>query len=268
MNVAWATDIHLNFLSPEQVDSFCDQLLDADPEVVLLAGDIAEAHNLEALLGRVASRLQRPIYFVLGNHDFYRGDIAWVRDRMRALTEESAHLRWMPAAGVVPLTDTCALVGHDGWGDGRLGDPDGSRIELADWSLIQDFRLLSRSERLTKLRALGDEAAAYLRPALLAALARFRRVVILTHVPPFREATWHDGRPSADDWLPWFSCKAVGDVLLEVMRAHPDRDALVLCGHTHGAGEATILPNLSVKTGGAVYGAPAVQDILDLALLL
>lgn len=263
MRIAWATDIHLNFVSPAQVDAFCDRLLDGHPDVVLLAGDIAEGHNLEALLGRVASRLRRPIYFVLGNHDFYRSDIAFVRERMRALTAESAHLRWLPAVGVVPLTDTCALVGHDGWGDGRLGDPDGSRVELADWALIQDFRGLSRSDRLKKLHALGDEAAAHLRPALLAALARCARVLVLTHVPPFREATWHEGRPSADDWLPWFSCKAVGDMLLDVMHTHPEHHALVMCGHTHSAGEVAVLPNLSVRTGGAVYGAPVVQAVLD-----
>lgn len=264
MKVVWATDIHLDFLSMAQVDSFCHRLLDDDPDVVLLAGDIAEAHDLEALLGRVASRLRRPVYFVLGNHDFYRSDIAFVRERMLALTEESAHLRWMPAVGVVPLTDSWALVGHDGWGDGRLGDPEGSRVELSDWSLIQDLRFLSRTDRLKKLRALGDEAAAHLRPVLLAALERFPRVLVLTHVPPFRAAAWHQGRPSADDWLPWFSCKAVGDVLLAVMRAHPERHALVLCGHTHGAGEVAVLPNLQVKTGGAAYGMPAVQDVLVL----
>jgi hypothetical protein len=36
----------------------------------------------------------------------------------------------------------------------------------------------------------------------------------------------------------------------------------VLCGHTHGAGEARILPNLDVKTGGAEYGGPSLQELL------
>jgi predicted MPP superfamily phosphohydrolase len=53
-------------------------------------------------------------------------------------------------------------------------------------------------------------------------------------------------------------------MLLEVMHAHPERQALVLCGHTHGGGEVSILPNLSVRTGGAVYGAPVVQGVLEL----
>jgi hypothetical protein len=48
-----------------------------------------------------------------------------------------------------------------------------------------------------------------------------------------------------------------------VMRAHPDRELLVLCGHTHGAGLAEVLPNLRVRTGGAAYGAPVVQRVLE-----
>ena len=82
-------------------------------------------------------------------------------------------------------------------------------------------------------------------------------------MPPFREACWHEGRISDDDWLPHFTCKAVGDVLSEAMRARPDRQMTVLCGHTHGAGEAEILPNLRVSTGGAVYGEPEVQRVFE-----
>lgn len=39
------------------------------------------------------------------------------------------------------------------------------------------------------------------------------------------------------------------------------RDVLVLCGHTHGEGEALVLPNLRVQTGGADYGAPRIALI-------
>jgi hypothetical protein len=73
----------------------------------------------------------------------------------------------------------------------------------------------------------------------------------------------HEGRLSDDNWLPFFSCKVVGDVLLEAMTQAPDRKMTVLCGHTQGAGEAEILPNLRVITGKAVYGEPVVQKLLD-----
>ena len=85
------------------------------------------------------------------------------------------------------------------------------------------------------------------------------------HVPPFREGCWFDGRLSSDEWLPHISCKAAGDVLIEMMAGHTDRHMTVYCGHTHGEGEAQILPNLRVITGGAEYRAPKLQRIIAIS---
>ena len=71
------------------------------------------------------------------------------------------------------------------------------------------------------------------------------------------------GAISDDDWLPWFTCKAVGDVLLETAAAHPDKHFTILCGHTHGSGHVHIRPNLEVHTGGAEYGRPVVQTVFE-----
>ena len=81
-------------------------------------------------------------------------------------------------------------------------------------------------------------------------------------MPPFADACWHEGRLSDDDWLPYFTCAAVGEVLRELARARPDRQLTVLCGHTHGGGEAQIEANLRVLTGEAVYRRPQLQRTL------
>lgn len=264
--LAWLTDIHLNFLIPTRVDAFLRSLADTPADAFLLSGDVSEAPHLLDHLSELADAVRRPIHFVLGNHDFYRGSIAGVRDAVTARCQSDPYLWWLPACGVVPLTEETGLVGVDGWGDGRLGDYFGSEVMLNDWGLIAEFGGFEEpaDERLKKLHALGDEAAAHLRAVLPDALDRFRRVIVVTHVPPFREACWHQGRTSGDDWLPHFTCKAVGDVLLEAMRTRPDRTMTVLCGHTHGAGEADLLPNLHVSTGGATYGEPRVQRVFEL----
>ncbi len=70
--LTWATDIHLNFLSHVGMDAFCDGLRREEPDAVLVTGDIAEAPTLEPLLSLVAAEMKVPIYFVLGNHDYYR----------------------------------------------------------------------------------------------------------------------------------------------------------------------------------------------------
>ena len=263
-HLAWMTDLHLNFVSPRHVEQLCRSVIDTGADAVLLTGDIGEAHDLESQLEALNAGIGLPIYFVLGNHDFYRGGIARVRAGIKALCARLPRLIYMSQAGVVGLTEDTGLVGHDGWADGRFGDYAHSDVLLNDYFLIEELTGLDSEARLDRLHALGDEASAHLRRGLLEALGRFRSVIVLTHVPPFREACWHRGQISDDNWLPHFSCQAVGAVLSEAMAAHPECEMTVLCGHTHSPGEALVLPNLRVLTGGAEYGRPEIQRVLIL----
>lgn len=262
--LAWATDIHLNFAGPETVAAFGRAVAASGADALVISGDIAEAAYWEEHLTDLELRVGLPIHFVLGNHDFSGSSIAHVRQRAEALSARRPELSWLPAAGVVPLTERTCLIGHDGWADGRCGDYAGSTVMLNDYRLIRELASLGGDERLRRLHQLGDEAAAHCRRLLPEALDRFEHIVAVTHVPPFREACWHQGAISDDNWLPHFTCRAVGEVLAEFMRARPDRDMLVLCGHTHGEGQARILPNLLVRTGGAEYGKPALQSMIEL----
>ncbi|MGO9110244.1 MAG: hypothetical protein ACLP9L_13545 [Thermoguttaceae bacterium] len=62
--------------------------------------------------------------------------------------------------------------------------------------------------------------------------------------------------------MPFFSCNALGDVLLDVAKSHPKCQILVLCGHTYGGGEVQAAENLRVVTGQAEYGKPRIEAIL------
>ncbi len=261
--LAWATDVHFEFATVSDVVAFCEQVIALAPAGLLLTGDIGQARSVGRYLQALDRALPVPLYFVLGNHDFYHGSIREVRAAVAELTETARHLTWMSAAGVVPLSEETALVGHDGWADGRCGDYAGSRVLLNDYRLISELSGRSAEERRAVLEALGDEAAAHFRRVLPAALATHRRVVALTHVPPFAEATFYRGRISDPEWLPHFCARAVGEVFLELMDRHPDRDLLVLCGHTHSGGAVRVRPNLEVIVGTAEYGHPALQAPVD-----
>ena len=134
---------------------------------------------------------------------------------------------------------------------------------LSDYALIRELTLFDKFDRRLVLQSLGDEAAAHIRQVLPAALERWQSILLLTHVPPLREACWHDGHISDDDWAPHFTCQAVGDAILEIMRDHPQHELTVLCGHTHSPGEAQPLPNVAILTGGAMYGRPTVNRIFE-----
>mgnify|MGYP002064648301 CR=1 FL=1 len=126
---------------------------------------------------------------------------------------------------------------------------------------IDDPDLRSVSGALDHDGEVGDEDQ---RARTLSAAGRFEQVIVLTHVPPFPETAWHEGRHSEPDWQPGFTCRAMGEELLAAAAQNPDTMFTVLCGHTHGEGEVAVLPNLTVLTGGAEYRQPEVQRVFDL----
>lgn len=262
--VAWLTDLHLNFLKPAEREYFLQRVRSADADAVLISGDLGEARNVVAFLQQISLAWPGPVYFVLGNHDFYYGAIAEVRSRVQTLCREEPHLHYLTHCGVMELAPGVALVGHDGWADAQFGDYERSIVMMNDYRLIAELAGYSKRSRLSVLRAMGQEAASHVHQRLCEAFERYEDAFLVTHVPPFREACWHEGRISDDEWLPHFTCRAVGEAILEVMRPRPDCHLTVLCGHTHGAGETQPLANVQVLTGGALYGAPEIQRIFEL----
>ncbi|MBX7192205.1 MAG: metallophosphoesterase [Sandaracinaceae bacterium] len=262
MKLAWATDVHLDHLTPFGRARCAEALRASGCDAVVLTGDLSQAPLLCVHLEELARALARPVYFVLGNHDFYEGSIVEVRAAVRELCAREAWLHYLPDAGPIPLDDESVLVGVDGFGDGRLGRVIETPIVLNDHLLVRELAGLPRVHLAARLAELGDAEARALE-ALLARVGAARRVVVATHVPPFRESTWHDGAPSDDDWLPFFSCHSVGEVLRAHVEAWPSRSLTVLCGHTHGAGVAFMDERLVVHTGAAEYGEIAIAGVLD-----
>ena len=92
-SLAWLTDIHLNFLRSPGMGALLDMLASAEADAFAISGDIAEAPGVAGHLRDIAARVDRPVHFVLGNHDFYRGFIAGVRGKLRALCAAIPNLR-------------------------------------------------------------------------------------------------------------------------------------------------------------------------------
>jgi len=228
--VVWLTDLHLNFLEARQTEEFLARVASQRPNAVLIGGDIAEAPSVAGHLEHIATRLACPIYFVLGNHDFYFGSIERVRRAVQELCARHAHLTYLTSAGAISLSARTGLCGDDGWADARLGDYERSLVMMNDYRLIEELAGVSKRDRWPMLKAMGDEAARHVEAVLAQALAGHEEVFFLTHVPPLREACWYQGQISNDEWLPHFTCLAVGEAILRIMRDHPRHRLTVLCG--------------------------------------
>ena len=89
------TDIHLNFLRRPEVVKFCRDIAEINPDAALLGGDIGDARTIKTYIDIFQVVLECPIYFVLGNHDFYHGAIAEVREQIKEFSAGSKLLHWL-----------------------------------------------------------------------------------------------------------------------------------------------------------------------------
>lgn len=272
--VVWLTDIHLIFLWDKErgeFDSeyqvFVEEVLQAKPDAVVLTGDIAEAPRLIGFLQRLEEDFRGlPLYFILGNHDFYYGSIRKMREEVRLFCSDRPRLHYLTAdEEPIALTKSAGLVGHDGWADGRFGELEWSQAKISDYTYVDELREAGEEGRRRILNSLADEAAVHLKRLLTQAVRRFSEVLLLTHVPPWLELALYHGKLCDYDYAPHFASRAVGEAILDVMRQAPDCQLTVLCGHTHCAAEYRPLPNVLGLAGEAEYGAPAVQRVVELA---
>jgi Icc protein len=260
--VVWSTDLHLDAVDKVQYALYFDLMVAYEPDIVLIGGDVSNGKASLVHLQNLAKFINRELYFVLGNHDFYYDSITKMRTAAKYLTKIVPNIYYLSNSGIISLSRKTALIGHDGWSDGRAGNFLESDVMLNDYLLIDELKKLNHEERLYKLNELGSEAAEYLKKQLTKALKTYDRVILLTHVPPFEEACFHDGNPCDERWAPHFVGKATGEAIEKVMSLHPEKQLLVLCGHSHWGNNIQILPNLRVVTGHSELGVPNIQGLI------
>ena len=268
MKLAWLTDIHLNFLDAEEREKFYETVTTTNSDSVLISGDIAEAPSLINILNEMIAQIKKPIFFIIGNHDYYRGNVDDVRNELKALSKSNKNLFWLPATGLQKLEKNIILLGQDGWADGRLGDYENSTVRLNDSRMIADLfqaNLLGRQQLLQKMQELADHDTHAMRKNLAEAVKQQpEKIIVLTHIPPFKEVCQHMGQISDDNYLPYFSSKTMGELLLSFAQANPSIEFLVLCGHTHSKALYQPCSNLIIKAGTAEYYQPAIQEIISI----
>lgn len=267
--IAWLTDAHLNFLEPEARNIFYQKVSGADMDAVLITGDIAEATSICKLLTEFSENVDKDIYFVLGNHDYYLGNVVKVRREVQQLCNKNKKLHWLGKPEIIKLSHQTILLGHDGWADARYGDFDRSNINLNDSRYIAELfqaSALGKAALKYEMQKLADTDAVALEKTLQEAIAKNnpQKVIVATHVPPFKECCRYKGKPSDENWQPYFSSKATGDVISAAAKKHPAINFLVLCGHTHTKHAIKPFNNLEVRVGGAEYYQPEVQEIIEI----
>jgi hypothetical protein len=171
---------------------------------------------------------------------------------------------------VVELSPKVALIGQDGWGDGRCGDFFSSDLCLNDFFLIKELKVVNSTDiftqnTLTKMQNYADMASVYAQNVLPVLFTKYDHVLFITHVPPFRETSLFMGKPANDNGAPFFVNYRLGQIALKIMTEYPDKQLTILCGHTHQKAKVNLLANLQVIVSKSQYNFPALEEkfVLD-----
>ena len=264
MKLIWLSDLHFEFLNGNDARAFISGVAAEKPDAVLITGDISNAQRIAYHLNLLAELLPYPVYFELGNHDFYLGSFAQVDALVQDVRTRHPNLIELGHGEIIPLGNDTALIGHRGWADGRAGIGSRSTVRLNDQQYITDLREPDPHQLFAILNRLGDESADYIRAIAPKALENARHLFIATHVPPFVETALYENKPSEPNFAPHFVNLAMGRAMLEVAQKHPDKIITVLCGHTHHRAVYSPALNLKVQVAGAEYRDPQIAAILTI----
>lgn len=233
-------------------------LVDERPDGVFLTGDISDGKSIVAHLKMLSERLACPIYFVLGNHDFWHKSFEQTYQDIRKLTGSIPNLIWLTESPTISLTENVALVGTEGWYDGLAANPRYLDITW-DWLYIKELRNLTRLDRLDYYRKLSTQEADRMEAKLRRAASDFNEIIVMTHIPP-----WVEAAPVMTPILSRFKifrdCSMsydvsvlMGQAIDRVARDFPKTKFRVLAGHTHVQICVQIAPNVEVRVNRAKY---------------
>lgn len=231
---AWLSDTHMNL----SVLPFLKRLhilgiKKAAPDGLFITGDISSGRYLESDLRFLANNFSGPIYFVLGNHDYHGRHMASVHADVERLCSEYSNLVWMTKSKVISLNQDVALIGTEGWYDAALGDPSLLKY-TTDWFLTFDFMSVSsHQERIEIWKEMAQASARLIEERLILALENHKTVYVLTHVPPWKEATRAVGTMMEPFWLPYNTNTVLGATIERVVEGRKKKRVVVLAGHTH-----------------------------------
>ena len=243
MKTIWCSDLHFDHCSKEVITKFMIDLKRAEPETLLITGDIAtggRAGNFLSVFGEQFPRTQ--IFYVLGNHDYW--DLTFANPR----PFYSRTVQWMNQSKPIYVGDKTYMIGVDGWYDCSLGNEQWQMLN--DFNRISDLKFAQKSEKLEIAIRQSEKFLKILKNQLKQLPPDCERIVVLTHVPPLQPFL----RP-IDGLSGFFWWKDLGTLLKTLQQ-----EVVVLCGHTHDPYDL-VEGNVRMISQSAAYGSPGFREI-------
>lgn len=261
--ICWMTDLHLDQADSKQVADFLRKLEFSEYDLALVTGDISSSRVLPEYLEMLAKACGiRDLYITLGNHDHYGSSISETLERTSRLCDQIPNLHHLSAGGALDLGNHTFLIGGDGWADGQWRGKRTEDIRSPDHYSILDFRKLNKWARYRKMKQLGKESTDAIRQRIKPKLRSAQKIIVASHVPPFRSSALYNGKPCDANHQPHFVQATLGAMLIGMAKENPKKEFMTLSGHTHSECSDQVFSNLTSIVGGHKKHQPKIQQIL------
>jgi predicted phosphohydrolase len=223
MRIRYLSDLHVEFLSAEQVDSLLLQIPPGPDEVCVLAGDIGNPFT--ANYNKVMQFIQRNFkkaFVLAGNHEYYHPyyTIEVINNYLENYFQPFENISFLN--NKIEEYEGCWFVGTTLWS--KVTDP---RLEIADVSKIQDLDYLAYN-RMHML------CVDFLEGTLADPIIQ-KCVVISHHVPSPNLIDVKYKTSQMRPWNQWFASD-----LEELIEKHQHKIQAWIYGHTHTAAAASL----------------------------
>ena len=250
-------DLHIGITSGTKILSIKKEMLkNGNPDIIILAGDIGEPVNNFEICLKLFSDIRCPVGVVIGNHDLYNTDGNYHSEELwRTILPDIVKkygFIWMEKETIT--VNNIAFIGTMAWYDYSSRVPVFSHLP-DDFFYKNKGRFVNDGNYIDWDRRDTDFSSELLdsfekRLAMVQEDKAIRRIIVVTHVPLFKEQLIHyysDNR-YADAYF--------GNFTMGKRVARFSKVIDVISGHTH-RGVDTIVGSIRTKVIPSDYGKPA-----------
>lgn len=226
MKIYYASDIHSEYLKYVDIPR-----PDAEPAVIVLAGDIGVADQAQDYVAAIADAFPvTDIIWVAGNHEFYGVNIDAQLEEYRHFSEAHPRIHFLENNALT--LNGVTFLGCTLWTDfSALGEPSQTLCLNNSQRLADFFYIHTRNGKFSAEDSIArfDESYHWLNTQL--AQCNAEKTVVITHFPPCREA--RHGEITEDFLAAYFQANA--SALIE-----DHQPAYWIYGHNHWSDRFTI----------------------------
>ena len=198
---------------------FINRINSSESDGLIITGDISNGMMLESHLRYLATHYDRPIYFVLGNHDYYWRHRDSVESDVRRLCRLHDNLHWLSDEDEpVSLKSGIALVGDEGWYDVAVGGHGMSKWCIDRLINLDYLPLASYDQQVEVWKERAHRSTKKLISKINDALDNHDVVYVATHFPPWVEASRSNWQLSREYWLSYNTNFVLGQEIENLMK--------------------------------------------------